>query len=239
MWVGLGNFLFRYRNGLGPAVLLLALVVGRPARPFGEPWLDLAFDAAGVLLALLGEGLRILTIGFAYIERGGRNRQVHASSLVQGGVFGVSRNPLYVGNVLICLGMALIVHSWSFYLLAVPFVLLAYGSIVAAEEAFLSGRFGAEYADYCARVNRWWPRWGGLRSATKRMRFDWARVVVKEYNTFFLLVPALAALHLWSAYRIDGPAALPPAGLLTALLGLWVTAYLLVRRLKKSGRVKV
>jgi protein-S-isoprenylcysteine O-methyltransferase Ste14 len=237
--VRIGNVLFRYRNAIGPGVFLLALVLGRPRYSFGRADVDALFDAGGIALALLGQALRVLTIGYEYIERGGRNRQVHASTLVQGGVFGHCRNPLYVGNALMAFGFALIVHSYAFYLVVVPFVLFTYGCIVAAEEEFLQAKFGLEYTQYCARVNRWWPHWSGWQRSTEGMRFNWRRVLVKEYNTMFLLVFSLGVLKLWSEYVIEGPRALPPTAWLVVAFGIWLALYLLVRSLKKTGLVKV
>lgn len=236
MLARIGNLLFRWRNALGPLLFVLALAVGRPHYPFGRADADLAFDLAGALVALAGQALRIVTIGYEYIERGGRNRQVHASTLVQGGVFGHCRNPLYLGNILIAAGFALIVHSWAFYLLVLPFILFAYTAIVAAEEAFLRGKFGPEYTAYCARVNRWWPRWSGWRESVRGMRFNWARVLVKEYNTLFVLLLSLVGLRLWCEWQITG--ALPAMPYLVTGLACWATSYLLVRSLKKSGRVQ-
>ena len=46
----------------------------------------------------------MLTIGYEYIVRGGRQGKVYAEDLVQGGVFAHSRNPLYLGNLLIIVG---------------------------------------------------------------------------------------------------------------------------------------
>jgi protein-S-isoprenylcysteine O-methyltransferase Ste14 len=234
-----GNVLFRWRNALGPLLFVSALLLARPSHPFGRADLDLAFDAAGVVIALLGQGLRVLTIGFRYIERGGRNRQVWASKLVEGGVFAHCRNPMYVGNILIALGLALIVHSTAFYLVLLPAVVLAYTCIVFAEEAYLRRQFGAGYDEYCARVNRWWPRWRGFGASTRNMRFNWRRVLVKEYNTAFLLVLALAGAWLWSEYATTGRQGLPSAELLTALLVGWLALYLLVRLLKKSRLIHV
>lgn len=236
--VRLGDFLFRYRNALGPAVFVLALVAARPSDPFGRPELGELFAAAGVVVALLGQALRIFTIGLEYIERGGRDRQVYASRLVQGGVFNHCRNPLYVGNILICAGLALMVHSWAFAVVVVGFVVAAYSCIVAAEEAFLRTRFGAEYDRYCQRVNRWWPRWSGWRESVQGMRFHWGRVLVKEYNTLLLLVLALACVQAWSTYRQGGAAALPPPLHLGAAAVLWLAVYLFARWLKKSGTVR-
>jgi protein-S-isoprenylcysteine O-methyltransferase Ste14 len=233
-----GNFLFRYRNGLGPLLFLLALLAGRPGFPGGRADLNLLLDCAGIALALAGQLLRIVTIGFEYIERGGRNRQVYASTLVQGGVFALCRNPLYVGNLLLAAGLALVVHSVAFYLLVLPLVSYAYVAIVAAEEAFLGEKFGAEYAQYCRRVNRWLPRLHGWRAAVAGMRFNWRRVLVKEYNTVFVVLLTLAAVKLWADYQVLGSPALPPTASMAAAFIAWLGGYLAVRTAKKTGYVK-
>jgi protein-S-isoprenylcysteine O-methyltransferase Ste14 len=230
----IGTILFRYRNAIGPSAFVLALLLSNPSNPWGRPELDTVFDVIGFALALGGEALRMMTIAYEYIERGGRNRQVHASNLVQGGVFGHCRNPLYLGNILIGLGFALIVNAYPFYLLASGIVPFAYGCIVMVEEAYLRQKFGAEYETYCRRVNRWWPRWVGWKRSIEGMSFNWSRVLAKEYNTIFILLLALVGLWLWSEYRIIGRTALPDPASLGAALGAWLVVYFVVRALKKG-----
>jgi hypothetical protein len=163
---------------------------------------------------------------------------VYASRLVQGGVFAHCRNPLYVGNILLALGLALIVHSTALYLIVLPLIVYAYVAIVAAEELFLRKTFGTEFERYCRRVNRWVPDWRGWRASIAGMRFSWRRVLVKEYNTIFVVLLALAAVKLWSDYAVRGQAVLPSARILAIGLCLWFAAYALVRTMKKSGYVK-
>jgi protein-S-isoprenylcysteine O-methyltransferase Ste14 len=234
----IGNFFFRYRNALGPVLFTVALLIGKPSYPFGSAIANITFDAAGFVVALLGQALRILTIGYEYIERGGKNKQVYASKLVQGGVFGHCRNPLYVGNILMAFGFALIVHSIAFYLIVIPFILFSYISIVAAEEAFLRDKFGQEYSDYCARVNRWVPGWAGWERSIESMHFKWNRVLVKEYNTIFLLLASLVTLKLWTEYQINGSDALPSVTQLVIGTLVWLGLYVGIRSLKKTGYVK-
>jgi protein-S-isoprenylcysteine O-methyltransferase Ste14 len=217
---------------------MLALFIERPTYPLGRSDMDILFDIVGIICALLGQTLRIVTVGYEYIERGGRNRQVYASKLVQGGVFGHCRNPLYVGNILIALGFALIVNSYLFYLIVVPFIVFSYSCIVTTEEAFLSHKFGAEYDQYCRRVNRWWPRLNGWKHSTEGMKFNWRRVLVKEYNTIFIMTVSLIALRLWCDYWISGPGALPRTEYLMIGAAAWLVLYVIVRSLKKSGYVK-
>jgi protein-S-isoprenylcysteine O-methyltransferase Ste14 len=234
----IGKFLFRYRNALGPFLFIVAILLGQPSHPFGRPDLDIAFDLLGLACALLGQALRIATIGYEYIERGGKNRQVYASKLVQGGIFAHCRNPLYVGNILMAIGFSLIVHSLLFYVIVIPFILLTYSCIVAAEEAFLREKFGQEYIQYCARVNRWVPRWTGWKQSTEGMQFNWNRVLVKEYNTIFLLVASLVTLKMWTEYQINGSDALPSVPQVMIGTIVWLGLYLGIRSLKKTGYVK-
>jgi protein-S-isoprenylcysteine O-methyltransferase Ste14 len=126
----------------------------------------------------------------------------------------------------------------AFYLLVLPLVSYGYVAIVAAEEAFLGEKFGAEYAQYCRRVNRWLPHLHGWRAAVAGMRFNWRRVLVKEYNTVFVVLLTLAAVKLWADYQVLGsPALPPPAGMVSAFIA-WLGGYLAVRTAKKTGYVK-
>jgi protein-S-isoprenylcysteine O-methyltransferase Ste14 len=236
--IELGNFFFRYRNGVFPLAFIIALLAGRPQLAFDSREWDTLVDVCGFVVALLGQCLRVATIGYEYIVRGGKDRRVYANTLVQGGIFAHCRNPLYLGNLLIVFGLALVIHSWAFYLIFVPFILLAYTTIVAAEEAYLRRKFGAEYDLYCRRVPRWRLRLEGIPASVKPMRFNWQRVLVKEYNTTFVLVVALVGLALWSDYQVLGQSALPEPLPLAAGFFVWAGLYLAVRAAKKSGYLR-
>jgi len=236
MQIAIGNFLFRYRNGLGPVVFLLAILFGHPTYPLDSARLNLWTDIAGALITLSGQIVRMLAVGYEYIERGGRNYRVYASTLVRGGMFGLCRNPLYVGNILICAGVVLIVNSYVFYAMALVLVLGGYLCIVAAEEAFLRGKFGAEYEAYCREVPRWIPRLSAWSSATRGMRFNWRRVLMKEYSTIFMVLLLLCTLKLWSEYRIGGAVMLPSTQALAIALAIWAVLYLTARTIKKNTR---
>lgn len=78
-----------------------------------------------------------------------------ASSLVTTGVFGYSRNPIYLGDVLLLLAWALWLQSVPALLGLMVFVAYMNRVQIAAEERALTLRFGQAYTDYCARVRRW------------------------------------------------------------------------------------
>jgi protein-S-isoprenylcysteine O-methyltransferase Ste14 len=162
-FIQLGKFFFKYRNGLFPLVYLGLVLCTRPGVFLGRAELDKYACALGALLALAGQTLRILVIGYAYIIRGGRDGKVYAESLVQTGFFAHTRNPMYVGNYLIMLGFVLLYGSLWGYIVIIPLFTLVYYAIVKNEESYLEEKFGQEYAEYCARVNRFIPNFRGLQ----------------------------------------------------------------------------
>jgi protein-S-isoprenylcysteine O-methyltransferase Ste14 len=197
-----GHLLFRTRNALFPAAFLAVLLLFPPPRqPAGPAWL-----ASGLALLSLGQGIRVLTIGLAYIKRGGKDGRIYASGLVTGGVFAHSRNPMYLGNLLALLGLLALAGSPLALAAGGAFFLLAYMSIVLAEETYLLGRFGEEYRTYRTRVPRFLPRLRGAR-ATLRHPFDWRKVVSKEHGTLYLNVMLAAGVLAYAAKRagdLDG-----------------------------------
>lgn len=198
-----GQWFFRHRNALFPVIFVLVVPFCRPAVILGPAW-DRALGLAGVVVALAGELVRLATIGFQYIERGGRNKQIYASFLAQRGMYGLSRNPMYVGNILIAIGLVMVAGSPSVYLLLLPFFLFVYWAIIRAEETYLLGRFGDDYARYCAQVNRWLPTWRNVERAFANMRYDWRPAVRKELSTITGLLTALILLPVWRVWFLHG-----------------------------------
>lgn len=233
-----GRFFFRARNVVFPLVLLLLISCDEPRKAFGS-WSGKAWvDALGVAIAFSGQALRALTIGLAYIRRGGLDGKVYAERLVQEGIFAHSRNPLYVGNFLGLAGYIIVFHGRLLYALGVPFFAFAYLAIVLNEEQFLGAKFGDEYEAYKRRVPRFLPRLRGLKATLAGAGFDWARVVRKEYGTTMTGATLLLGFLVWTRWQLGGRE-LGLAWLRVALPIelLFACAYLAARRFKKSGRL--
>ena len=204
--VAAGNFFFKHRNALFPGLFVMVALVGRP-RVIGGPRLDRLLTTAGVLIALAGQGLRLLTIGYEYIERGGKEGKVYASRLVVGGVYALTRNPMYLGNMLIAVGMTMVSGAPSVYLIVLPFFLLVYQAIIAAEEAYLRGRFGSDYEAYCASVPRVIPSWRRIGSSLAGRPHDWRRAFRRDLSTMAGLLTGLLLLPVWRMLFLKGFAA--------------------------------
>jgi len=187
--IKLGNRIFHYRNLLFP-FLYATLFIPTPEIFSGE-WAVVN----GVVLISTGMFIRIVTIGFDYIKRGGLNRNIHATNLVIGGIYSLCRNPMYLGNILILAGFGILANSLIFILLFFPLFVFLYYSIIKAEEAFLLNKFGEEYKIYKNSVNALLPNLKKIESAVKNYQFNWKRVLSKEYNSFFIYLMGIKAIR--------------------------------------------
>lgn len=231
--VTIGNFLFRFRNGLFPLSLVLLLLPGRAL--FADP---LKAVALGFAIALLGELVRGATIGFEYIIRGGRNRRVYAEDLVTEGFYRLCRNPMYVGNLLIVAGLSVATNSLTCLLVVIALYLFVYIAIVAAEEAYLRGKFGTAYDQYAADVPRWLPRLSALGEALRDGSFHWKRVLVKEFHTPFGWMTVLMIMSFW--HLASQHSMMARHGTVRMLIIAYVAlaaVYLSIRYLKLSRRI--
>jgi protein-S-isoprenylcysteine O-methyltransferase Ste14 len=113
----------------------------------------------GFVIAVSGELIRLWGVSWAGSETrttGG----VGGTYLVISGPFGYVRNPLYVGNILMYLGLGIMSMSLFPYLqiVAILFFILQYQFIVKEEEGFLEKKFGSDYQKYLQNVPRFFPR---------------------------------------------------------------------------------
>jgi protein-S-isoprenylcysteine O-methyltransferase Ste14 len=76
-------------------------------------------------------------------------------TLVTTGIYGWSRNPIYLAMLLFLVGIGITVRSPWILLLAVPLAITFRYGVIGREEAYLERRFGDVYRDYKAHVRRW------------------------------------------------------------------------------------
>jgi protein-S-isoprenylcysteine O-methyltransferase Ste14 len=166
----------RYRVAAGWVLGLLVLVLAR-ATPVSL--------LVGLPLAVLGEAVRVWASG--HIEK--------TRALATGGPYAHSRNPLYVGSLLIAAAVALASASALVVAAVAIYFLAFYPSVMREESAFLARSFPGEYQTWSATVPAFWPRLapGGPRGS----RFEWRRVQRnREWRTAAALPLVAALLYL-------------------------------------------
>ena len=190
-----GNILFRYRSYIPIIILIAALVLYYFQLHTGldnfhgyYPWLCLG-------VSLLGLIIRVYTVGHTPKNTSGRNTGEGqlADTLNQTGIYSLVRHPLYLGNFLMYLGLAMITgHLWF----VISFVLLYwlyYERIMFAEEHFLRNKFGEQYLKWAASVPAFVPKLGNM--ASPNLSFSWKKVL-KNCCLIRLILCLLCFPHL-------------------------------------------
>lgn len=115
---------------------------------FPQRLLGLAPLAAGVILNILADlSFKRHETTVTPFER--------ATALVTDGVFSLSRNPMYLGMVLILAGIVVFLGSLSPWVIVAGFTALLDRVFIVPEEPILRRTFGPIYEDYEKRVRRW------------------------------------------------------------------------------------
>jgi protein-S-isoprenylcysteine O-methyltransferase Ste14 len=147
-------------------------------------------------LALVLPGLWLRGYAAGYVKK---NRE-----LTQTGPYSHTRNPLYLGSMLMAAGFAVALLSWPVALALTVGFLVIYVPVIASEERFLRATF-PDFEAYCRRVPRLIPRLTGAKTSTDSGNFSFALYLRhREYNaamgaallylSLLFLRPALGAL---------------------------------------------
>jgi protein-S-isoprenylcysteine O-methyltransferase Ste14 len=143
-----------------PVLLLVALLLGLvldqllPVRIAGLE-ADLARWVSAASLILVGLALAAAGIRGFTNARTPVPTYKPTSALVTTGIHGWTRNPIYLGLLLLYGGIGLAARSPWTLILTLPLAITIRYGVVAREEAYLERRFGDAYRQYKARVRRW------------------------------------------------------------------------------------
>ncbi|OCX64531.1 hypothetical protein BFP70_10860 [Thioclava sp. SK-1] len=114
---------------------------------FGRP--------VGWVIILLGVGLLVGAMAQMAAQRTSFIPRRNPTALVTGGLFALSRNPIYLGDALILTGLCLIWDAPHGLLLVPIFIWLITQRYILAEEAQIRQAFGSEFDSYCTQTRRW------------------------------------------------------------------------------------
>jgi protein-S-isoprenylcysteine O-methyltransferase Ste14 len=126
-------------------------------------WIGTSWRPVGWLIVLAG-ALTSTTAALQFRRAGTTVNPLapaKATSLVTSGAFAVSRNPMYLGLLVVLVGWALVLGSISPWVVLPLYVFVITRVQIEPEEHVLAGLFGDAYRGYRARVGRWLGRGSG------------------------------------------------------------------------------
>jgi len=148
----------------------------------------------GIALTVMGEAIRWWAV--SHIGSVSRTRSSDVRTLIRGGPFARSRNPIYVGNFLIGIGL---IGAAGVPLVACLYVVLfavQYGFIVAWEESRLEAEHGLPYRQYKAEVPRWLGVGRSAGTGEESTALPWLVVLRSERSTLAVQLSFIGLLSL-------------------------------------------
>jgi protein-S-isoprenylcysteine O-methyltransferase Ste14 len=141
-----------------PPLYLLASIVAMAALDRYAPMRDVfpeAHNYIGALFLALGARF-IIPSALAFRRAGTALRPAPGSSaLVTEGAYRFTRNPMYLGFVLITIGIAFLFGALSAFLVPPVFAFILQTQFIVHEERWMEEKFAGEYVQYKNRVRRW------------------------------------------------------------------------------------
>lgn len=237
-----GATLFQKRSYLPLAVLPFAILAVYEAASvdslLGER-IEQLWLYACLLIAGVGIAIRVFTVGFVPSGTSGRTTSApRADSLNTTGMYSIVRNPLYFGNFVVYLGIALATKSWWFVILVGLAYWIYIERVIAAEEAFLATRFGDEFERWAAETPIFIPRLSAWRSASAS--FSLRTVLRREYPGVLACAASFLALNILEEMIVERTPFrhwLAEDRIVIVLFAMAVVVFLILRTLKKSTRL--
>jgi protein-S-isoprenylcysteine O-methyltransferase Ste14 len=232
-----GHWLFRWRSYLPLLLIGLSLIVFREFKyPFGSQIMDDLWEIFCLSVSMAGIILRALTVGFVPEGTSGRNtRGQVAEALNTTGMYSVVRNPLYLGNFIIWLGISLLVRLWWFSLIVIFTFSFYYERIIFAEEEFLRNKFGRLYLQWAEKTPVFLPK---FRLWCKpALSFSLRTALKGEYSGFFAIIAIFTFLEIVGDYFAAGVWEFDTMWQIIFFSALFI--YIALRIMKKSNLLDV
>jgi len=230
-----GYWLFRWRSYF-PIVLVLIFIPAMAEYEYvgGSREMTTKWGIFSLFVGLMGLFFRILVVGHTPQNTSGRNtREQIADVLNTTGWYSIVRHPLYLGNYLMGLGISLFPFIWWVPVIYSLSFALYYERIMAAEENFLSDKFGNDFEKWSSVTPGFFPafsKWDG-----PSLKFSLRNILRREYSSLFALIFSFTILDFIGNILVVKRFFIIP--LWTNLFWLTFLAYLILRTLKRYTKI--
>jgi len=174
----------RWRVPVGWLLGLLALWLAEPTG---------GYFLAGVSVAAFGEALRLWASGYLAKDR----------RLATGGPYAWTRNPLYLGSLLVGLGFTLATGRMFLLFVLVALFAAVYFPVMKREAARLEAAFPVDYSLYASRVPLFVPR-VPRQDSSSGASFSWSQVRVNREPVTVVGLLLVVAI-LWAKWKLASP----------------------------------
>lgn len=222
----LGNFLFKHRSFTPVPLIVLVFIVFKPIDMGGQ---NISINMIGLCISLLGEMIRVISVGYAFAGTSGRESYLRAENLNVTGIYSIVRNPLYIGNFFMFTGLVTVFSNSYALLVFGVFLILQYYFVVLVEENYLIETYGKDYETYCTRVRRIIPTFKDYRK--NQNPFNLRKVIFKENDSVFNMLVVYLLVLLYKERVFTGGIGEPFYYIIPGVV--LISGYVIIKIIKK------
>ena len=203
-----GNFLFKYR-GQFPVLLFFISIPFIFLSSEINLFFQFVYNVIAVSITIIGLIIRFYTIGTTPKGTSGRNtnKQI-ADYLNSTGVYSIVRNPLYLGNYFIWLGIAFFTYNLYFIIVLTLLFWLYYERIIFAEERFLEKKFGSKYLNWSSETPAFIPSFKKFKKSS--LPFSFKSILRREYAGVLAIVVGFSFVEIVRTYFLTNSLNMSP-----------------------------
>lgn len=230
-----GIWLFRFR-GILPLIVLafgfyeyLNTELHPEQYPMEGTGIEIYYEMFCLAISILGLVIRIITVGHTPANTSGRNvKEQVADTLNATGMYSIVRNPLYLGNFLMWLGIGMLTMNIWFIVAFTLVYWLYYERIIYAEEQYLTRKFTTTYEQWALETPCFIPKFNNYRKA--ELSFSWKKVVKKEKNGLLALLLVFCLFDIIGEWLMNEPMKYTP---ITITAAITVVLYFVIKYIKR------
>jgi len=199
----IGDVFFRCRSYI-PFVLVVSFFIGKKYfhYPKGSFLFEEIFEYMCFSVSLFGFLIRVIVTGYARAGTSGRNiKGQWAEELNTDGLYSVVRNPIYLGNIFIILGVSMLSQSYEIVLINFLFSICFYVPIIISEEEFLLQAFKEKFLNYAQCTPTLLPNFKLWKRP--ELKFNFLRALYREHDTFIGLIFGFFTIEMLREYAIN------------------------------------
>jgi len=234
-----GQFLFKHRGILPLIILVIGMYVyiseqvsyDESRMMMTQNW----YEYVCLLVSLFGLAFRIYVVGHAHSRTSGRNTKGQVADNVNTtGIYSMMRHPLYTGNFIMWLGVALLTQNIWFIVAFIAAYIVYYERIMFAEEQFLRRKFTDKYLQWASQTPAFFPSFKRYKSA--ELDFSVFKVLIQEKNGLLAVFVIFFVFQQAAVYFRDGNFDIRDP-FIAGGLAVSVVYYLTIKILQKTTKI--
>ena len=200
-----GNYIFKYRGQIPVFLLILVIPIIYETTYYNllKTHITSIIQYFGLLISILGLFVRYITIATTPKGTSGRNRNLQiAEELNTKGIYSIVRNPLYLANFIIWVGISVYSLSYILTILICLLFIIKYERIILVEEDFLSRKFGSQYEDFSQKTSIFFPKFTNYIKSNHK--FSFKKILRQEYSSSLSVIISFIFIDLILGFSSTG-----------------------------------